>query len=262
MKNGIGERLSELCKHEATNFAKSLEYLGTTAELAADVDDLYQLMPMLVGPETKSHDELLADELIRNNFLMCRVLLSKGTLAALRSYGADSTIHLRRAIEACAFSARMRKHPDLCQVYCDVANGGAEPNNEKYRAYMKAFGKNEFLFPKAGHADHHPTLELLYKRFDICSKMIHGSIYGMAAHFANAPKGETPNVRHINYFDLNGEDLFKSIALTVRTHTLILSMFAQLFRLIDPQKWGQEWMCVSQRLDRHVAKFGPSQGSL
>jgi hypothetical protein len=255
MKNGIGERLSDLCKHEATNFANSLGYLGETAELAADVDDLYQLMPTLVGPETKPHDELLADELIRNNFLMCRVLLSKGTLAALRLYGADSMIHLRRAIEACAFSARMRKHPDLCQVYCDVANGGADPNNTKYKAYMKAFGRSENVFPKASHPDYHPTLERLFKCFDLCSKMIHGSIYGMAAHFAYAPKGDTPNVRHINYFDLNGEHLFKAIALTVRAHTLILSMFAQLFRLLDPQKWGQEWMCVSQRLDRHVAKW-------
>ena len=141
-------------------------------------------------------------------------------------------------------------------VYCDVASGGADPNNVKYKAYMKEFGRMANMFPKKGHPDYHPTLELLYKRFDLCSKVVHGSIYGMASHFAHAPKDkENPGVRHINVFDLWGDDLFRVVALTVRTHSLILSMFAQLFRLSNPQKWGQELQYASLKLDRHVAKW-------
>ena len=113
------------------------------------------------------------DELVcAGQFLLgCRYQLRLGALAALRGHLNDSFMFSRKAIELCAFAARVKKHPHLGMVWLCAADSEA--------AYDKYWGKFPpgKLFP-----EDHQILGNLGDRYGDCSKLMHPSVYSLAGH--------------------------------------------------------------------------------
>ena len=170
-------------------------------------------------------------------------------------YQGDALTHLRRALEACAFTVRMSKHRNLCKVWCEA---GFDDN--KYSAYRKAF-RTEDVFPRSGHVDFNPLLSILKDRFDMASKQLHGSVYGMANHFQSVPKDRTaPNTRYINFFDMPPKSFPSTYFVILTTHLIILDLYGQILQphLTDFPQWKAEYDAIKERVDRHVATWVPT----
>jgi len=208
------------------------------------------------GGNLDSPDQLaLAVRLACDQLMMNRMLFTKSVIAALRMYQADALTHLRRAIETCAFTVRMSKHRNLCKVWSEAAF-----DDKKYNAYRKAF-RTEDVFPKRGHADFNPLLTILKDRFDIASKQLHGSVFGMANHFQSVPKGtNTPTTRNINFFDMPPKSFPSTYFMILTTHLTILDLYGQVFQphLTDFAQWKAEYKNVKERVDRHVIAWKPT----
>jgi len=106
---------------EKLNFQTTLKHLGPTSHLVTDADTLYlkllKLAKLPVDDARELTDEDIAFASIRHEARMCRMLLNKAVLAAMRGYQGEALTHLRRAIEACAFSVRIGKHHYLSRVW-------------------------------------------------------------------------------------------------------------------------------------------------
>jgi hypothetical protein len=259
MKQRKTTDLSELGPKEAENQEKATKYLKAAALLIGDIESLYLAITPLVkfpGGDLDSPDQLaLFVTLACNQLMMGRMLYTKSVIAALRMYQGDALTHLRRAIEACAFTVRMSKHPNLCKVWSD-----AGLDDTKYSAYRKAF-RTEDAFPKNGHVDFDPLLVILKDRFDVASKLLHGSVFGMANHFQLVPKGtNTTKTRNINFFDMAPESFPSTYFMILTTHLIILALYGQVFQphLTDFSEWRVEYDAIKERVDRHVVAWTPT----
>src|SRR5260370_25822922 len=128
--------LNELGPQEAKNKKNATKYLKASALLVGDIESLYLGITPLVkfpGGNLDSPDQLaLLVTLVCNQLMMSRMLFTKSVIAALRMHQGDSLTHLRRAIEACAFTVRMSRHRTLCKVWSDAAFDG-----KKSSTYIK-----------------------------------------------------------------------------------------------------------------------------
>jgi hypothetical protein len=251
--------LTELGPKEATNQNNATKYLKASALLIGDIELLYVGIAPLVkfpGGNLDSPDQLaLFVTLACNQLMMSRMLFTKSVIAALRMYQGDALTHLRRAIEACAFTVRMSKHRNLCKVWSEAGF-----DDHKYNAYRKAF-RTEDVFPKKGHADFNPLLSVLKDRFDFASKQLHGSIYGMANYFKSGPKDRsTPNVRTINFFDMPPDSFPSTYFMILNTHLTILDLYGQILQphTTEFAKWKSDDDAIKERVGRHVAKWMPT----
>ena len=259
MKKQKTTDLTELGPREAENQAKATRYLKAAALLVGDIELLYLGITPLVkfpGGDLDSPDQMaLAETLTCNQLMMSRMLFTKSVIAALRMYQGDALTHLRRAIETCAFTVRMSKHRNLCKVWCEA--GVAD---KKYSAYRKAF-RTEDVFPKIGHADFNPLLSSLKDTFDIASKQLHGSIYGMANHFQSVPGDRNaPNTRYINFFDMPPKSLPSTYFMILTTHLTILELYGQILQpfLTDFPQWTADYAAVKERVGRNVTSWAPT----
>jgi hypothetical protein len=78
------------------------------------------------------------------------------------------------------------------------------------------------LFP-----DDDPKLKMLGEQYDVCSKVMHGSLYGVAHYFAHS-KG-TPSVPSINVFDVGtNAKLVTTFFTCMRLYLVMLRVFEHL----------------------------------
>jgi hypothetical protein len=258
-------KLLDLVEAEIANFNGTKKYLGFSAKLFKDVETLYESIPPLMkspGGDIASSDELLVFLAILHELRMSQVLLTKAVLAAMRMYRGDAFTDLRRAIESCAFAVRMSKHHNLSRVWVE----GSMDDDAKYRAYRKAF-RTEDVFPNEKHVDHDPILTDLRGKFDLCSKLIHGSPMGMAGHFQTSPK-EAGGGWQINFFDMPHDNFVSCFFHILGTHCLILQMFG---RILGPyardsdewkEKYEKEYKYVAGKIKRHFQKWLPNIAAL
>jgi hypothetical protein len=166
----------------------------------------------------------------------------------MRAQEGDSLVHLRRAIECCAFAVRISKHPELGNVWLDAVNG-----DQKYKVFRKAFAMSE-MFPKSPHADHDPVVSELYQRYDHCSKKAHPNVYGMAGHFEYEDSSEKLTFT-FNVFDLASDhSLISSIYLIFDAHKRMLRLFGRVLERYagDGMKgWKVRLNSVEAKLDVH-----------
>jgi hypothetical protein len=158
----------------------------------------------------------------------------------------------------------MSKHHELSRSWAEGILG----DDAKYRAYRKAF-RSEDVFPNEKHPDHDPILTDLKHKFDLCSKLIHGSPLGMAGHFATIPKEESgTRTWYINFFDMPPDSFVSSFFHILGTHCLILRLFA---RIIEPyvadlniwkEKYKKEYLYVAGKVQRHMQKWMPNIAAL
>lgn len=115
--------LSELAAAEAANLKENVKYLGSSRLLVNDVESVYAAFPPLIKlpGDILVSDEALTVQTICHEFLMCRLVLIKAVLATQRMYLGESLVHLRKAIESCAFAVRMSKHHNLSRVWAEAA---------------------------------------------------------------------------------------------------------------------------------------------
>jgi hypothetical protein len=242
---------------EKEHYKATTKHLGASMDLVDDLRTLYgAITPLLKHPQSgdiSTSDETLTLVAIIHELMLCRILLSKSVLMALRMYMSESLIHLRRAIEACAFSVRMSKHPETSRKWAEGAL-----DDLKYKKYRNAFGPKE-IFPAPGTPDHEPKLILLRETFDHCSKTVHGSVLGMAGHVVNAPVS-TPSslTRSMTFFDMPNDFLVPTFLRTLAAHGIMIDLFA---KILEPNStglgdWRKEYTIVMERLQRHMVKWG------
>jgi hypothetical protein len=244
---------------EAENQERATKYLEAASLLIGDIELLYLgITPLLKAPQggIDAPDQLALFFVIANKQLMIsRMLYTKAIIAALRMYQADSLTHLRRVIEVCAFTVRMSKHRELCKVWSEAGLDDA-----KYEAYRKAFRTAE-VFPKQGHPDHDPLLTFLKDRFDLGSKLIHGSVFGSANHFATVPKGaNTPTRRNVNFFDMPADSFPSTYFMILTTNLVILELYGKMFKphMTESAGWEKEYKDIKERVDRDLNKWKPT----
>jgi hypothetical protein len=165
--------LKAIIEAEGANFAATTSALGKTLELVQDFGDLYQSLAGFIGLAgdgiTVEKAKVAACAL--HLLMKCRNNLVIGVLNLLRGYRGTSLLFLRGATEACAFAARIGKHPHMADVWLNAVDGDAE-----YKKFREKFTN---LFP-----DDDPLLQELYEYFDRCSQTVHNSVYSMAGHFS------------------------------------------------------------------------------
>jgi len=259
MKTLSATNLTELGPKEAINQENATKYLKASALLIGDVELLYLGIAPLVtfpGGNLDSPDQLaLFVTLACNQLMMSRMLFTKSIVSALRMYQGDALTHLRRAIEACAFTVRMSRHRNLCKIWAEAGF-----DDQKYSAYRKAF-RTEDVFPKKGHDDFNPLLTVLKGKFDLASKQLHGSVFGMANHFQTVPKdGNSPNSKNVNFFDMPPESFPSTYFTILITHLTILDLYGQILQphLTEFSKWKAGYDAIKERVSRHVAKWRPA----
>ena len=248
--------LRELLANERSNFEATSKFMGHSFALIKDLETVYEFAVKQIKriPTGTTSDSDLAFHAVLNQFMMSRMLLTQAASAVLKMYQGDALMHLRKAIEMCAFAVRISKHQELGRVWLEA---GLDPENEmvktKYRAYRKAF-RTELIFPASGE----PGLTDLKQKWEICSKPVHGSIFGIANFIENAPKAGTGPT--IAFFDLPHDSLQSMFLYVVTTHLAILKLFAPVIGgyMDDQTLWSKELKYASEKASRFLGAWTPN----
>ena len=251
--------LRGLLANEQSNFDATSKFMGHTFDLIRDLENVYELSVRQVTkiPTGATSDSDLVFHAVLHQFMISRMLLIQAALAVLKMYQGDALMHLRKAIEMCAFGVRISKHPNLGRVWVEA---GQDPDTDvdkpKYKAYRKAF-KTDLIFPNTGDPDHDPLLDELKHTWEFASKPVHGSIFGIANFIGNAPK--TRGGKTIAFFDLPNDSLQSMFFYVVNTHLKILQLFAPVIEsyMDDPDPARNEYKYVSEKAGRNLAKRLP-----
>ena len=239
-----------LMKAENQNFHATTQALGTTASLVQDFEDLYQSLAGSIRISAADGCTVEQAKVGGHTLLLlmkCRGDLLAGCVNLLRGYQGNSLRFLRGAIEACAFAARMKKHPHLVEVWLKAVDSDAD-----YKTFREKFtGKN--LFP----ADD-PLLQELYQSFDHCSQLIHNSVYSMAGNFSFR-RDDTQQHVQFNVFDLpDGPVVAAALYFTLDAHKRILRKFSQVLAdniKADAKTCELRFNSVEAKLDFHREKW-------
>jgi hypothetical protein len=252
--------LRELLANERSNFEATSKFMGHSFALIKDLETVYELAVKQIKriPTGTTSDSDLAFHAVLNQFMISRMLLTQAASAVLKMYQGDALMHLRKAIEMCAFAVRISKHQELGRVWLEA---GLDPENEmmktKYRAYRKAF-RTELIFPASGEPDHDPGLTDLKQKWEICSKPVHGSIFGIANFISNARKAGTGTT--IAFFDLPHGSLQSMFLYVVTTHLTILKLFTPAIGgyMDDQTLWSKELKYASEKASRFLGAWTPN----
>jgi hypothetical protein len=182
--------VSSLACEEQRHLDNGLQLLGDTYDLITDVEKLFDALPSLCKfpSDSRTNDATYAALLTRELMRVCRRQLTLGTLTLLRRHRVDSNFHLRKAIELCAYAAKMGKHPHMARLWIE-----ARKDEQAFDKFKDKFKK---LFPQ-----YDPELTKLGHHYDECSKAMHSSIYGVAGYFAaHVATGNQPGAG-IDIFD-------------------------------------------------------------
>src|ERR1035437_2051927 len=121
---------------------------------------------------------------------------------------------------------------------------------EEAKIYQDKFG-TKALFPGGDS-----VLTALWKHYDLCSKVMHGSIYSVSPHIKHEGYED-----YYNYFDIEGPqdpNLVTSFFYTVDSHHEIQSIFSSAFKneLRDRQEeWAVLFTSVKAKADFHREKW-------
>src|SRR5438093_674732 len=111
--------ISVLSCEEQANVNKHLKLLGASYLLISLVELLYDtLPPMCRFPEDAATNKPAHAAGISAHLMwICRRQFTVGMLTLLRGYRVDALAHLRKAVELCAFAAKMTRHPDMSYIW-------------------------------------------------------------------------------------------------------------------------------------------------
>jgi hypothetical protein len=239
-----------LIEAENQNFWTTTNALGTTTELIQDFDGLYQSLASFI--RISAADGMTPEQAKVGGYVLHLLMKSEsdllvGCLNLLRGYQGNSLRFLRGAIEACAFAARIKKHPHLADVWINAVD-----SDRDYKQFREKFTSSK-IFP----ADD-ALLQELYQAFDHCSQTIHTSVYSVAGHFSYRREGTQQTVK-FNVFDLpDGPLVAAALFFTLDAHKRILTKFSQVLAeniKANAAAWQVRFNSVEAKLDFHREKW-------
>ena len=238
----MGE-LDSVRKGEESNYDVACSRIGDSISLIEELINLYELLASMVEtsgiPPT---DEVVAPGQF---LLMNRYNLTLAALAATRGHINDSFYFCRKAIEACAFAARIKRNPKLAMDWVRAVEDAS--SYEKFREKFSA-GK---LFPQG-----HPLLAVLKERYSLCCKMTHPSIISFGRHL-DVQKEQSQFRVKFDYFQLNDNDPsepIRTVLFIADTHLGILRVFEDILALVvnhDRKKWEIYVNAVDAKIGTH-----------
>ena len=238
------ERIREAADH---NYQASRDIIGDSVSLIQDLVDLYDFLgKLLKRPNIPPSDEIVAGAYF---LFSCRYQLTLSAIMALRGHLSDSFYFSRKAIELCAFAARVKKHPRMAMDWLQAWH-----NKKAYGNFKKNFSSGK-LFP-----NDHRLLRELYSRFDHCSKQIHPSVYSLGGHI-EVEKDESGINFNFNYFQVKDSDLsepIRTVLWIVDTHFGILRIFEDTLKIAvasDLKGWELRINSVDAKIAIHKARW-------
>jgi hypothetical protein len=208
----------QLAGEEQRNVEKHLELLGDTYDLNTLLENLYDTLPKhcRFPLDVATNDAAHAAGVNAHLMFVCRRELTVGTLTLLRGYRIDFLFHLRKAIELCAFAARMAKHPAMSRIWIQ-----ARTSDDAWEKFRDKFKK---LFPKDD-----PELTNLHPSYDEASVAMHSSPVAVAQYLSG--KRIIAAVPNIGVFDLTSEAVFIAYFIrAVHCHITILAVFERILK--------------------------------
>lgn len=118
--------IERLIEAENNNFEISRRALGKTYELIENFQDVYDSL----GRSVKMPDGgAVTEQSMVTGAIVLQMGISRrqftlGILTLMRAHRGDGVLHLRRAIESCAFAARISRHPHFAKVWLDAGRRG------------------------------------------------------------------------------------------------------------------------------------------
>lgn len=241
------EEIGEVRDAEEDNYQESRRFLGDSVTLLEHLTGLYKLMGEIIGRCAPGPTDEIVSAM---QFLLgCRYQLTRGALCVLRGHPADSFYFTRKAIELCAFAARVKAHPHLAMVWLHA--GRDEPSWQKY---LDKFRPGKLL-----RRDER-VLGELRARYGACCKVVHPSLYSMAWHL-RAGRSDGQFTEKFSYFVPEGDArpaLVSTFTFLVGTHFLIIRVFEQILGdliVASGPTWGVRRNCVEAKLGVHEARW-------
>ena len=231
--------ISELAAQEQKNIDKHLEYLGDTYNLTTQLEGLYDTFPPLCRfpMNVETNDAAHAAGINAHLMLVCRRELTVGILIVLRGYRIDSLVHLRKAIELCAYAAKMERHPEMSRTW--IQAGTSDESWEKFRDKFKK------LFPEDDR-----ELTFLYGLYDEASEAMHSSIKAVADYLIADRRLES--VPEIGIFDIRSDAVFVAhFFRAIDCHLTIIQVFQRILK--DYVRGAETWL---QQLTHAKEAFG------
>ena len=113
------------------------------------------------------------------------------------------------------------------------------------------------MFPSPKHPDYLPDeLAALKGKYDLCSRLMHSGVSGMAGHFKT-----TPDSFRLIFFDLPPDkSLFSTFMVLLETHKDMLSLFG---RILEPHTnarlaaWKVRLNSVEAKFMVHAQRWAP-----
>ena len=177
--------------------------------------------------------------------LICRRELTTGILILLRGYRIDFLFHLRKAIELCAFAARMERHPEMSRTWLQAAS-----SDEAWEKFREKFKK---LFP-----DDDRELKHLHQAYDEASEAMHSSVRAVAHYLAGENK--LAAIPHISVFDIASDHvLVATFIRAIDNHLTILTVFERILRPYAPSiaEWSQQLHAAKALFTAKCAQWLP-----
>jgi hypothetical protein len=192
---GSQQSIAELAEAERRNVDKHLILLGDTYGLIPRLEFLYDGLPRLcrLPLDIPINPAVHAAGVNASLMFACRGELTKEALSLLRGYRIDSLYHRRKAIELCAFAAKIARHPEFSKTWL-----GAGTSAEAFEKFRSKFKK---LFPS-----NDAKLTFLSGAYDEASQFMHSSIFAVAHYFIG--KNRLESVPEIGLFDITSDGVF------------------------------------------------------
>jgi len=243
------DELDKVEQLQAANYRTARGVLGETTGLVEDLVQLYQLLLDLIE-ESKlpPRDEVVA---CAQFLAACRCQLTLSALSALRGQLSDSFFFSRKAIELCAFAARVKNHPHLGLEWLQAWH-----DPEAYERFRKKFSVGK-LFP-----EDHELLGRLYDRYDFSSKFVHPSFFSLGRHI-EVVRGQTHFRLNFNYSALKDEDLSEpagTFLWIADTHFGIIRVFEDIFKAAvayNDARWQVHRNAVDAKITIHKLRWRP-----
>ena len=241
------EELDRVHEAEAKNFQFAKVEVGDSASLIEDLIGLYGLLADFVKKSgVAPSDETVVASLF---LIACRYQLTMSALTAMRGHLNDSFYFTRKAIELCALARYIMKHPHLAMEWLQAWHG-----KSFYEKFRKKFSASK-LFPKDD-----ALLELLYGRYDHCSKMVHSSIFSLGGHFEVYETGSNFGF-NFEYSQLKQDDPsepIRTLLWVVDTHFGIIRVFEGVMDTVvahDRATWEVRKNAVDAKIGVHKKKW-------
>jgi hypothetical protein len=214
------DTIDRLREEEQINFLRSRKITGFMPTLVQTLCELYDTLGSLIGESQPSVEQVHGTVPFA---LACRYELVMGTMMAFRGHLSDSYHFTRRAIELCAFAARISRHPHLMREWRQ-----SWQDLSRYDKVWEKFSSKK-LFP-----DDRPELKELYHPYDLCSKLVHSSAFSISGKIkvANVGDGQMYTFRYSELQEADVSEPVRTEIFILRVHLSILRVFESILKTL------------------------------